>query len=74
MRLSAPWAKSALSWRRSKEEKFVSECYVFRVEISRPIACEKPAVETMYHLQQSAYGRSVATLGAVQSRRHDFHS
>jgi hypothetical protein len=48
------------------QEKFVSECYVLRVETSFPVACEKAAVETMYHLQHSASGRRLATLGAAQ--------
>jgi hypothetical protein len=48
------------------KEKVVSECYFLRVETSRPMTCEKDAVETMYHLQQSASERNLATLGAVQ--------
>jgi hypothetical protein len=30
------------------------------------VACEKAAVEAMYHLQHSASGRRLATLGAAQ--------
>ena len=67
MRSSASQAKSVLTGDGVVGEKFVSECYVFRGETSRPITCEKAAVETMYRLQQSASGRSLTTLGAVQS-------
>jgi hypothetical protein len=61
MRLT-PDAGSIPDWLRGNKEKFVSECYVLRLETSRPVLCEKAAVEIMYHLQQSASSRSLATL------------
>jgi hypothetical protein len=66
MRRIALWASLRVGKKKGEEENFVSGCYVLWVETSHPVACEKAAVETMYHLQHSACGRRLATLGAAQ--------
>lgn len=60
------------NWRRGRAEKFVSKCYVFRLKTSHSMACKKPAVEVMYHLQRSAFGSKLTTLGGRKGTPDSF--